>query len=94
MTDLLKGFLAEKITEQLRLRDCLAEAKHHLEEGNVERAYDFICKGPTIRCTNCERLFERDEDLEQLVDCEDGEIVHGCPHCRTDAHLMDIENQR
>lgn len=59
-----------------------------------------------VICTNCETVFASDEDIPLLVEWEDGEVkllevgkftkpggevFRGCPHCMTDAHLMDME---
>lgn len=45
-----------------------------------------------IRCNNCYRIFDNDEELETMQD-EDG-YFRGCPDCRTDAYLMNIEVER
>ena len=49
-----------------------------------------------IRCNNCEKIFDGDEDLTQLTDLngEGKEIEYylGCPDCKTDEYLMDIED--
>lgn len=51
-----------------------------------------------VRCNNC--YWEGDEeDLETMVDLSDNDIDHdiqylrGCPECRTDEYLMDIDEQ-
>ena len=43
----------------------------------------------TIRCNNCMKLFIDDEQLEQLKDNEG--FFKGCPVCKTDSYLMDID---
>jgi len=43
----------------------------------------------TMRCNNCYRLFEDEEDLERMED-EDGAFL-GCPDCKTDEYLMDLD---
>jgi predicted nucleic acid-binding Zn-ribbon protein len=40
------------------------------------------------KCTNCETVYEHDEDLTLL---NDGEYFKGCGICATDAFLMDME---
>lgn len=45
-----------------------------------------------IRCNNCYRIFDNDEELETMQD-ENG-YFRGCPDCRTDAYLMNIEVER
>jgi len=44
-----------------------------------------------IKCVNCEREFDSEEDLEQVEDKFDHEIVLGCPDCMTDSYLMECE---
>ena len=48
-----------------------------------------------IRCNNCGREFEEEEDLKQFVDMSgtSTEITYfrGCPDCGTDDYLMDIQ---
>ena len=47
----------------------------------------------TCICTNCERKFEDDDELElfeEYVPCEPKEHFLGCPDCKTDDYLMDI----
>lgn len=41
------------------------------------------------RCNNCMRLFKSDDGLELFKDGD--EWFKGCPDCRTDAYLMDLE---
>lgn len=56
----------------------------------------------TCRCTNCEKEFEDDDELElfkeEATDTENEEFFKGCPNCKTDAFLLDIleidENNR
>ena len=43
-----------------------------------------------IRCNNCMQEFKCDDDLER-IELPDKEIGNGCPKCRTDAYLMDME---
>ena len=47
-----------------------------------------------IRCNNCMREFENEEDLKTLTDLSKREIEYykGCPECLTDEYLMDIES--
>lgn len=40
------------------------------------------------RCNNCMRVF-RDDELELFRDGD--EWFKGCPNCKTDEYLMDIE---
>lgn len=43
-----------------------------------------------VRCNAC--WWMGHDGLLELVQCEvDGEACRGCPHCRTDHHLMDVE---
>ena len=47
-----------------------------------------------IRCNNCYKIFNNDEDLEMLCDFKDTErpeFYKGCPDCKTDGYLMDIK---
>lgn len=43
-----------------------------------------------VRCTMCE-WEGKDEDLEFGEDDEG--YFRGCPHCHTDAYLMDVEDE-
>lgn len=43
-----------------------------------------------IRCNNCMKLFDSDDDLEYMID-KNGECFWGCPDCRTDKYLMDLD---
>lgn len=42
------------------------------------------------RCTNCEKYFIDDEELELVFDEETQEYCMGCPNCETDGNLMDL----
>ena len=43
-----------------------------------------------VRCNEC--WWVGHDDQLELVQCAvDGEVCRGCPHCRTDHHLMDVE---
>lgn len=42
---------------------------------------------PEVKCNMCE-WEGMEDDLELLYD---GEYYNGCPKCKTDAYLMDIE---
>lgn len=44
-----------------------------------------------IRCNNCMRIFNSEEELELLKDNEANEFYKGCPTCKTDSYLMDLE---
>lgn len=41
------------------------------------------------RCNNCETVFESDEEL--IIFLDDNGHGKGCPKCKTDAYLMDLE---
>ena len=41
------------------------------------------------RCNNCMRVFRDDSELELFKDGD--EWFKGCPDCKTDGYLMDIE---
>ena len=43
-----------------------------------------------IRCNNCMRVFDEEEDLE-MIDEGEGYFFLGCPECKTDEYLMDLE---
>lgn len=59
-----------------------------------------------IRCNNCMKTFKNEKDLTMLVEYPDGTInilkpgekplsggegFRGCPCCKTDAYLMNVE---
>ena len=46
-----------------------------------------------IRCNNCYKEFIDEEDLQILTDTSKKEVEYykGCPICKTDSFLMDIE---
>lgn len=44
-----------------------------------------------IRCTNCETEFWDDDALVLMEDPKVDELIHGCPFCKTDAYLMDLD---
>lgn len=44
---------------------------------------------PQVRCNNCMSVFDSDDDLELLPDGK--EWFKGCPKCKTDGYLMDLE---
>lgn len=44
----------------------------------------------SCRCNNCMTFFESDDDLVELID-DDNEIYKGCPICKTDSYLMNLE---
>lgn len=47
----------------------------------------------TVKCTNCEKEFEDDDELEVFrtnIPGEPTEVFLGCPNCKTDSYLMDI----
>jgi hypothetical protein len=41
------------------------------------------------RCNNCMKVFKNDEELEMLQD--DNGFFKGCPTCKTDSFLMDVD---
>lgn len=44
-------------------------------------------------CANCQRVFRGDDQLKLMQDPDSGfevDMMHACPHCGTDAYLMDI----
>ena len=51
-----------------------------------------------VRCNNCE-WEGYEEDLQIFTDLSDNNVSHdihyfkGCPNCKTDDYLMDIENE-
>lgn len=45
----------------------------------------------TIRCNSCMRMFKDESELELFRDGD--EWFKGCPDCKTDGHLMDIEEE-
>ena len=47
-----------------------------------------VIEPPKVRCTMCE-WEGTDEDL--MFGEDDRGYFHGCPHCHTDAYLMDAE---
>lgn len=55
-----------------------------------EEIEEFIKNNYECRCNNCMSYFKSDDDLE---DCNDeGELIKGCPKCKTDSYLMDLKN--
>ncbi|MEC0276852.1 hypothetical protein [Peribacillus frigoritolerans] len=43
------------------------------------------------RCNMCWSHFKDDDELELLKD--EKEYFHGCPKCKTDGYLMDLEDK-
>lgn len=47
-----------------------------------------------IRCNNCYTEFKDEEDLKTFTDLSKKEVEYfkGCPECKTDEYLMDMED--
>lgn len=54
-----------------------------------EEIEEFIKNNYECRCNNCMSYFKSDDDLEDCND--DGELIKGCPKCKTDSYLMDLK---
>lgn len=50
------------------------------------------CEGMKCRCNNCMRMFRDDSELELSKDGD--EWFKGCPDCKTDGYLMDVEEAK
>lgn len=44
-----------------------------------------------IRCNNCMTEFYDEDDLERIKQ-DDGIVINGCPICKTDSYLMDLDD--
>lgn len=55
-----------------------------------EEIEEFIKNNYECRCNNCMTHFKSDDDLENCND--NGELIKGCPKCKTDSYLMDLKN--
>lgn len=59
-----------------------------------------------VKCNMCGKVFKTEEDIPLIIEWEDGsaevlnknswrkpggEAFRGCPYCKTDAYLMDME---
>lgn len=50
-----------------------------------------------IRCNNCMRLFESDEELKLYPEYSEKygvQWINACPDCLTDKYLMDLEGEQ
>ncbi|WP_418181276.1 hypothetical protein ACNSOL_12270 (plasmid) [Aliarcobacter lanthieri] len=52
-----------------------------------DQIQEFIKNNYECRCNNCMSYFKSDDDLE---DCNDGELIKGCPECKTDSYLINL----
>ncbi len=74
----------EKNKDKSHLIDQLYDYLEEIRESEKYKISTSEC-----RCNNCMTYFESDEDLERFED-EDG-LFLGCPDCKTDGYLMDLE---
>ena len=52
---------------------------------------EILNRADKVICNMCMKTFKDDEELKQMED-QDGFFM-GCPTCKTDGYLMDIEEQ-
>lgn len=69
------------------IKDTLKPIDEYIEE--IKESEKYKISTSECRCNNCMTYFESDEDLERFED-EDG-LFLGCPDCKTDGYLMDLE---
>lgn len=70
------------------IKDTLKPIDEYIEE--IKESEKYKISTSECRCNNCMTYFESDEDLERFED-EDG-LFLGCPDCKTDVYLMDLED--